>query len=115
MVDAVTSHTVDILLDRCSNMQAQRDRAIVQRARFESEVWFAELLLKRVAELLVRLEPQSVHDSALRDTLYDEMREFIEIPRHDPERPVLPGGVDVPMASAGDIGQDGIGGNHVDI
>lgn len=93
----MTARTVDILLDRCSDMQGQRDRAIAQRAGYESHLWFAESLLKQVARLLPTLLTQTPHDSAARDVLLEQINEFINEPRHHPE---LPDGAEEGEASA---------------
>lgn len=79
--------SVDLLLDRCNTLQSQRDRAIAQRASYESHLWFAESLLKRLGKLLPELIAVSPRDVVVRDTLCQEIAEFISEPRHHPGLP----------------------------
>lgn len=78
------SSTVDILLDRCSDLQAQRDRAIVQRARYEADIWHVEILMKQVGQILSRLIATTPADAAAVDSLREEINSFCSEPRHHP-------------------------------
>lgn len=97
----MTARTVDILLDRCSDLQAQRDRAVVQRAGYESHLWHAECLLKQLASLLPRMTAATPADSVAADSLREQIVEFINEARHHPGPSLEAGsdGEDLPVSS----------------
>lgn len=94
-------HTVDILLD-------ERARLIAQRVSVEADLWAAGFLLHRVGKLLPHLIADSPHNAVHRETLMEEVREFLETPRLNPKLP--DGGVDdlgeadsTPPSGSGDV------------
>lgn len=96
----------------------QRARAMDKTVLLESHLWAAEFLLHRCAKLLPRLIAERPYESVARDTLCEEIREFLTEPREHPgagvvddsawpKDPLGSGGDDVPMASSGDAGAEG--------
>jgi hypothetical protein len=95
----MTSRQVDALLD-------ERARLVAQRAATQGHLWFAECLLHRVEKLLPHLIADSPHNAVARDTIADEIREFLSEPR-DHGAPDL----SLPAGAAGRTGpNEGTGG-----
>lgn len=70
----MTARQVDALLD-------ERARLVVQRGAAQGHLWAAEFLLRRVEKLLPHLIADGAHNAVARDTIAEEIREFLTEPR----------------------------------
>lgn len=87
---ALTSNTVNLCLEEIERLKRERDRAIGQRAGYESHLWFAESLIKQFVQLTPRLIAATPADGVARDSLVEQGDEFIREERHHPTISALP-------------------------
>lgn len=79
----MTARQVDSLLD-------ERARLVAKNAATAGHLWASEFLLARVAKLLPHLIADTPYNGVARDTLLEEIGEFLTEDREHPTTPALP-------------------------